>query len=173
MEEKFGVLNSPIGEIYIVYNAKGIIKVELFKSSWEDYQNKHKRLIRDESSSIFIKTTGQFEEYFQGKRTSFELPICIEGTEFQKEVWTALLEIPFGETRCYQDIAIRIGRPKAVRAIGQANRVNSFPIIIPCHRVIGKNGSMVGYAGSNIDVKVKLLQLEKTKVENEASKIKI
>lgn len=161
MKESFGVYDSPIGEIYIVWNKEGITKLELFKVYWEEYYNKHNEIIRDESSSIFIIAIQQLQEYFEGKRKKFELPICIEGTEFQKQVWAALLEIPYGETRCYLDIANRIGKPKAVRAIGQANRANLLPIIIPCHRVIGKNGSMVGYAGANIDVKVKLLQLEK------------
>lgn len=161
MKESFGVYNSPIGEIHILWNENGITRLELFKVRWEDYYNKHNELTRQESSSIFIKATKELAEYFQGKRRKFELPICIEGTKFQKQVWQALLEIPYGETRCYSDIAKIIGRPKAVRAIGQANRVNSLPIIIPCHRVIGKNGSMVGYAGANIDIKVKLLGLEK------------
>jgi len=161
MSKSFGVYKSPIGEIYIVSNEENITRLELFKENWEKYYNKNKELIRDDNSSMFLKAASQLEEYFKGERTKFELPISVEGTEFQKQVWAALLEIPYGETRCYADIAHTIGRDKAVRAIGQANKVNALPIIIPCHRVIGKNGSMVGYAGSNIDVKIKLLELEK------------
>ena len=161
MKESFGVYNSPIGKIYIIYNEEGITKLELFEVNFENYHNMHNEVIRDESSVMFIKATQQLTEYFDGKRIKFELPICIQGTKFQKQVWEALLEIPYGETRCYGDIANIIGRPKAARAIGQANRVNTLPIIIPCHRVIGKNGSMVGYAGTHTDMKVKLLQLER------------
>jgi len=161
MNEKYGVYASPIGEIHIVWNDEGIIKLELFKEIWDVYHKEHKEVIREENSSIFVEVIQQLKEYFEGKRIKFELPICIKGTEFQKQVWKALLEIPYGETQCYLDIANKIGKPKAVRAIGQANRINSLPIIIPCHRVIGKNGDMVGYAGANIDIKIKLLQLEK------------
>lgn len=102
----------------------------------------------------------QFTEYEKGVRKSFDLPLHIKGTEFQKKVWNALLEIPYGETRSYQDIAIRIGNPKAVRAVGGACNRNPIGIIIPCHRVVGKNGSLTGYAGG-LDYKKMLLEHEK------------
>jgi methylated-DNA-[protein]-cysteine S-methyltransferase len=105
----------------------------------------------------------QLEEYFKGIREEFTLPLKIEGTEFQREVWKALREIPYGSTCSYGDIAKRIDRPKAVRAIGQANKANKFPIIIPCHRVIGKNNSLTGYAGKQVDKKEILLSLEHVK----------
>lgn len=89
----------------------------------------------------------QIKEYEDGNRKEFNLPLHLIGTEFQKQVWNALLEIPFGETRTYQEIAIRIGKPKALRAVGGACNRNPIGIIIPCHRVIGKNGSLTGYAG--------------------------
>ncbi len=160
MKKHYGIYNSPIGDILIVFNDKCIIKIELFKEYWLAYLKKNEEIILDESNSIFLETRKQFMEYFHGDRKEFQLPLSYNGTEFQMDVWKALLEIPYGETRSYADIAKRIDRPKAVRAIGQANRANSLPIIIPCHRVIGKNGSMVGYAGANIDIKVKLLEIE-------------
>lgn len=89
----------------------------------------------------------QLKEYEDGNRKEFNLPLHLIGTEFQKQVWNALLEIPFGETRTYQEIAIRIGKPKALRAVGGACNRNPIGIIVPCHRVIGKNGSLTGYAG--------------------------
>ncbi len=102
----------------------------------------------------------QMREYFEGKRKAFELPLRPDGTDFQKKVWNALLEIPFGETRSYQDIANAVGSPKACRAVGMANHQNPIIIVIPCHRVIGKNGKLVGYGGG-LSMKEKLLLLEK------------
>ncbi|HET6785966.1 MAG TPA: methylated-DNA--[protein]-cysteine S-methyltransferase [Erysipelotrichaceae bacterium] len=102
----------------------------------------------------------QFTEYEEGARKVFDLPLHIKGTEFQKKVWNALLEIPYGETRSYQEIAIQIGNPKAVRAVGGACNRNPIGIIVPCHRVVGKNGSLTGYAGG-LDYKKLLLEKEK------------
>ena len=102
----------------------------------------------------------QMKEYFEGERKEFDLPLRPEGTDFQKKVWNALLEIPFGETRSYQDIANAVGSPKACRAVGMANHQNPIIIVIPCHRVIGKSGKLVGYGGG-LSMKEKLLLLEK------------
>ena len=102
----------------------------------------------------------QLEEYFQGKRKTFSLDLAPEGTDFMKKVWKELSNIPYGETVCYKDIAIAIGNEKACRAVGMANNRNPIPIFIPCHRVIGKNGDLIGYS-SGIDIKVKLLELER------------
>lgn len=101
----------------------------------------------------------QLEEYFQGKRKTFSLDLAPEGTDFMKKVWKELSNIPYGQTVCYKDIAIAIGNEKACRAVGMANNRNPIPIFIPCHRVIGKNGALVGYS-SGVDIKVKLLELE-------------
>ena len=108
---------------------------------------------------LIKKAAAQIEEYFAGKRKKFSLPIALHGTEFQMAVWKALQEIPFGETRSYKDIAIMIGRPKAVRAVGMANNRNPVSIIVPCHRVIGHDGSLVGYGGG-LPLKQQLLELE-------------
>jgi len=102
----------------------------------------------------------QLTEYEKGSRKKFDLPLHLIGTDFQKQVWNALLEIPYGETRSYQEIAIRIGKPKALRAVGGACNRNPIGIIVPCHRVIGKNGSLTGYAGG-LSYKELLLNHEK------------
>ena len=101
----------------------------------------------------------QVLEYLAGQRRVFDLPLAPRGTEFYRSVWRALEAIPYGETRSYRDIAQAVGRPKAVRAVGQANHNNPIPIIIPCHRVVGANGSLTGYAGG-VEKKMRLLTLE-------------
>lgn len=111
-------------------------------------------------SPLIKETIKQLEEYFKGKRKLFNLPIKAEGTEFQKKVWKELLKIPYGETCSYGEVAKQIGKPKASRAIGMANNKNPISIIIPCHRVIGASGKLVGYGGG-IDIKEKLLKLER------------
>lgn len=114
-----------------------------------------------------LKQAGvQLKEYFEGKRQSFDLPLKMEGTEFQIKVWNALLQIPFGETRSYKEIAEAVGNPLGSRAIGNANNKNKISIIVPCHRVIGANGKLVGYEGG-LDIKEKLLNFEKRTIENQ------
>jgi len=118
----------------------------------------------EEKETVLIKkTTMQLEEYFAKKRKEFDVPLAFNGTAFKKKVWEALQTIPYGETRSYGDIAAMINNPKACRAVGMANNTNQIPIIIPCHRVIGHDGSLVGYAGG-LDLKQKLLNLEKSAV---------
>lgn len=102
----------------------------------------------------------ELKEYVEGKRKVFSRPLVLEGTSFQKAVWDALIAIPYGETRSYQQIAETVNSPKALRAVGQACHVNPIGIIVPCHRVIGKNGKLTGYAGG-LDYKVLLLKHEK------------
>jgi len=111
-------------------------------------------------SPLIIKAATQLEEYFDGKRKVFDLPLSFHGTEFKVKVWEALLTIPYGKTCSYGDIAAKINNPKASRAVGKANNVNQIAIIVPCHRVIGHDGSLVGYGGG-LDLKQKLLELEK------------
>ena len=103
----------------------------------------------------------QLSEYLKGERKGFDLPLLIKGTTFQQQVWKALLEIPYGETRSYKQIAVAIGNPKAVRAVGMANNRNPLLIVVPCHRVIGADGKLVGY-GAGIEKKEFLLRLEKS-----------
>ena len=109
---------------------------------------------------LIKKAAQQIKEYFDGKRKKFSLPIAMHGTEFQMDVWEALQKIPYGETRSYKEIAELINRPKAVRAVGMANNRNPISIIVPCHRVIGHDGKLVGYGGG-LPLKQYLLELEK------------
>lgn len=114
----------------------------------------------EDRSPLLLDAEAQLKEYFAGIRRSFDLPLKPAGTEFQRAVWSALCTIPYGETRTYGDIAAQLGRPKAFRAVGMANHSNPLPIFIPCHRVIGADGSLTGYAGG-LERKALLLQLEK------------
>ena len=101
----------------------------------------------------------QLKEYFKGKRKEFDLPLEIEGTDFHKKVWNELLKIPYGKTISYKELAIRLGHEKVIRAAAKANGANPLPIVIPCHRVIGSDGSLVGYGGG-LKIKEKLLSIE-------------
>lgn len=112
------------------------------------------------SDQILDQAEAELKEYFAGERKEFAVPIRLTGTEFQKKVWAALAEIPYGETATYGEIAVRIGKPKACRAVGTANHHNPVPIIVPCHRVIGAGGSLTGYGGG-LEVKAYLLTLER------------
>lgn len=114
-------------------------------------------------TDILKEANKQLDEYLKGERKTFHLSLAPNGTEFRKKVWDTLLDIPYGETRSYKEIATIIGNEKATRAVGQANNKNEIPIFIPCHRVIGSNGSFTGYAGG-IDLKTKLLDIEKSKM---------
>jgi len=108
---------------------------------------------------LLLKAAKQLDEYFNGKRKEFDLPLAPRGTEFQNKVWKALQAIPFGKTCSYGQLAAMTGNPKACRAVGMANNRNPIPVIIPCHRVIGHNGALTGYAGG-LELKQKLLELE-------------
>jgi methylated-DNA-[protein]-cysteine S-methyltransferase len=111
---------------------------------------------------LIKKAAAQLEEYFSGKRKKFSLPLDMRGTEFQMDVWRALQNIPYGETRSYKEIAEQVNRPKAVRAVGMANHRNPISIIVPCHRVIGRDGSLTGYGGG-LPLKRYLLELEQAR----------
>ena len=115
-----------------------------------------------EETPLLREAGGQLVEYLAGARTVFDLPLAPEGTAFERTVWEALLTIPYGEVRSYGQIAAQIGRPAACRAVGRANGLNPISIFIPCHRVVGANGKLTGYAGG-LDMKKKLLELEGVK----------
>ena len=145
-----------LGVVGIVDNGKEILEVFYGEEKREDAEIYESPLIR--------KTYGQINDFLEGRLKEFDLPLYFEGTDFQKKVWNALIAIPYGETRSYKDIAEKIGSPKAYRAVGITNNKNPISIIIPCHRVIGANGKLVGYGGG-IDIKARLLELEKNQVK--------
>lgn len=130
----------------------------------EVFYSKSKRNDHLKETPLIRECFNQLKEYFQGTRREFTIPIEAEGSEFQKKVWKALLDIPYGQTRTYKEIAIAIGNEKACRAVGMANNRNPISIIIPCHRVIGANGKLVGYGGG-LDIKEKLLNIEKIDIK--------
>ena len=143
MESDFiAYINSPIGVISLSFNSK----FELTAAQFNDEEQ-----VLPTTGSIGIReienTIKQFEEYFEGKRTQFDLKLAPEGTEFQKKVWKQLEEIKFGRTMTYQQMANQLGDPKVIRAAASANGKNPISIVIPCHRVIGSDGSLTGYAG--------------------------
>ena len=115
---------------------------------------------REELSEVLLRTKRQLDEYFAGRRTSFDIPLLMMGTDFQKRVWHALLEIPFGETRTYKEIAMRVNNLRGVRAVAQAIGANGIGIFIPCHRVVGSNNTLTGFAGG-LEAKRILLERER------------
>ena len=144
--------NLPIGKIKIADNGTAITDIYTIKEIKKD-----ENLIE---TDLIKKAHIQLVEYFEKKRTEFDLPLYFEGTDFQKKVWEALINIPYGITRTYKQIAEEIGCPKGCRAVGNANNKNKVMIVVPCHRVIGTNGALVGYAGG-LDLKQTLLTIEK------------
>ena len=150
------VMNSPVGKIEIVEENEKIIELNIYNEE----RNEKKNNIIEEDTRLLLEVEKQLKEYFKGKRTKFEIPLNPKGTEFMKKVWKELLNIPYGETRTYKEIAEKIGNSKASRAVGMANNKNPIPIIIPCHRVIGSNNKLVGYA-LGLDMKQYLLDLER------------
>ena len=139
----FATTDSPIGELLVLGDGE-IIHGLLINGDGE-FDSRKSELTQDQAA--FAETIDQLDQYFAGDRDSFDLPLEPEGTEFQRAVWNALTEIPFGETRSYGEIAVAVGRPKAARAVGMANNRNPIAVIVPCHRVIGSGGALVGYAG--------------------------
>lgn len=150
-------INSPVGQLKLVANENALVAI-----LWDNENPKRVRLaelVEQLEHPVLLKTEQQLKEYFEGTRREFTLPLDFEGTAFQKQVWSALLTIPYGETRSYKDIAVQIGNEKAVRAVGAANGKNPISIVAPCHRVIGVGGALVGFAGG-LDKKDILLKLE-------------
>ena len=145
------IYNTIIGPIEIIEEDGYIINLGFNQNSNAEVQE-----------TVLIKETyKQITQYLQGHRKEFNIPIKMQGTDLQKSVWTELTKIPYGETRTYKQIAENVGNPKACRAVGMANHNNPIAIIVPCHRVIGANNKLVGYAGG-LDIKGKLLEIEKS-----------
>ncbi|GIN19132.1 methylated-DNA--protein-cysteine methyltransferase, constitutive [Siminovitchia fordii] len=151
-------MDSAIGKLFLTTTNYGITGIYF---NTEDVPESVKNNMEEgRDHPILRETVNQLSDYFHNKRREFSVPLSIDGTDFQKAVWNKLLQIPFGETRTYADIAASIQNERAVRAVGQANRANRLPILIPCHRVIGKNNKLTGYAGNQVDKKELLLKLE-------------
>ena len=151
-------MKSPIGALTLVGGDKGLVAI-----LWENEDPRRVRIdigSKDARHPVLVETERQLSEYFAGTRKEFSVALdFVVGTPFQQQVWRVLLEIPFGETRSYGDLAQQLGRPKAVRAVGAANGKNPISIISPCHRVIGSSGKLTGYAGG-LAAKALLLRLE-------------
>lgn len=155
------VYTSPIGELGLVEENGALVEIKFLweekkKEEFQKVEGDYKEL---KYSLVLKETVKQLEEYFQGKRREFDLPLHPHGTKFQQKVWEALRTIPYGEVKTYKDVAISIGNEKACRAVGLANNKNPIPIIIPCHRVIGSSKKLVGYAGG-LSTKISLLHIE-------------
>ncbi len=152
----YDTVPSSVGPLTIVVGDKGLVRVE-FGNALPRFSS----AVELERSTERIQACHeQLQQYFAGERTEFTLPLDLRGTEFQLSCWRALLKIPYGETRSYAEIARAIGRPRAFRAVGMANHDNPIAIIVPCHRVLGANGSLTGYGGG-METKQALLALER------------
>lgn len=157
---RYDILPTHCGDLLIAINERGLVHVDFVAglralpdmSGWQ------------QDGEALAPYLAEFEAYFAGRLQRFTLPLAASGTAFQQAVWQALCDIPYGETRSYGDIARAIGKPNAMRAVGAANGRNPLSIIVPCHRVIGQNGSLIGYAGG-LKIKKALLQLENIKVK--------
>ena len=150
-------MESPVGKLKLVASANALQAI-----LWEQERPNRVKLATlkpDPQQPILIETERQLREYFAGTRNQFDLRLELTGSEFQKKVWRALREIPFGQTRSYLDLAKSVGSAKAVRAVGAANGKNPLAIVVPCHRVVGANGALTGFAGG-LEVKARLLALE-------------
>lgn len=149
----FGALVSPQGLARLTFPGESLQVCQQFASRWWPQGE----IIADDGRLQPI--VEQLQAYFRGQLRTFSLSLDMQGTLFQRQVWAALQQVPFGETRVYAEIAASIGNPKAVRAVGRANGANPVPVVVPCHRIIGKSGKLVGYGGG-LEIKQMLLQLE-------------
>ncbi len=165
----YTTISSPVGEIFIASKAEGtvsiihVLKHQSIETVLKRFESVYEFQPADTDQPIFSKVIHELKQYFEGDLNRFSVQVDFKGTSFQKQVWNALLKIPCGETVSYKRIAINIGNEKAARAVGHANHRNPVPIIVPCHRVIGQNGTLVGYRGG-LSLKEWLIQHEKTMI---------
>jgi methylated-DNA-[protein]-cysteine S-methyltransferase len=163
MSLAYMMIDSPVGKLKLVASEKGLVAI-----LWENDKPSRVRLealVEDGGHAILLETERQLGEYFAGRRKTFSVPLDMRGTSFQKNVWDALLAIPFGETKSYGQLAAQLGNAKAMRAVGAANGRNPISIIVPCHRVIGSSGKLTGFAGG-LETKARLLDLEAGSAES-------
>jgi O-6-methylguanine DNA methyltransferase len=157
--------SSPVGPLFLAASPKGLVRLE-FEAR---VQNPSPKTIQfKESRELLAPYLDQLNEYFAGQRREFSIPLDLRGTGFQLKCWRALLDIPYGETRSYRDLAQTIGHPNAFRAVGMSNNRNPVAIIVPCHRVIAADGSLCGYGGG-LNIKRKLLDLECARLPGSAA----
>jgi methylated-DNA-[protein]-cysteine S-methyltransferase len=149
---RYAVIETPLGELTLASTPRGLTSIYFGRTLPEG------GVVDVESNRVYIN---QIEEYFLGRRTAFDFPLDLRGTDFQVAVWRELLEIPYGQTRTYGEIAKKLGKPRAARAVGMANHDNRIPIVVPCHRVVGHDGSLTGYAGG-LQIKQQLLDHERS-----------
>jgi methylated-DNA-[protein]-cysteine S-methyltransferase len=157
MSLAYKFMPSPVGKLKLIASDQGLVAV-----LWENdrpHRVRLSELVENPQHPILIETERQLTEYFAGKRQDFKVALDMRGTPFQRNVWEALLAIPFGETRSYGQLARQLGNPNATRAVGAANGRNPISIIVPCHRVIGSSGKLTGFAGG-LETKAHLLDLE-------------
>jgi methylated-DNA-[protein]-cysteine S-methyltransferase len=157
MSLAYKTIDSPVGKLKLVASDKGLVAV-----LWQNERPNRvllDELVEDGRHPVLVSTERQLGEYFAGKRKAFSVALDMRGTPFQRNVWEALLAIPFGETRSYGQLAKQLGNPRATRAVGAANGRNPISIIVPCHRVIGSSGKLTGFAGG-LETKAHLLSLE-------------
>lgn len=147
---KTAVYHSPFGDMELDYEEDAVTALKMAE----------KKAVREAPEGLALAVFQELDEYFQGKRKTFDIPLRTHGTAFQEKVWAALRAIPYGEVRSYKEVAEAIGHPRAYRAVGMANNANPIFIIVPCHRVIGADGSLTGYGGG-LPMKKALLSLEK------------
>ena len=154
------IIDSPVGKLKLVASDQGLVAI-----LWENDDPERVRLgelVKGETNSVLVETERQLAEYFAGKRKNFTVPLDLRGTPFQRNVWEALLAIPFGETRSYGELARQLGNSRAARAVGAATGKNPVSIVVPCHRLIGATGKLTGFAGG-LGAKMRLLALEQKK----------
>lgn len=164
----YDTFETPLGSMTVLANDTGVCRIDFGTyedrlASFQSWMRKHLlkgELVYDKEHMYVSQTKKELLEYFEGQRSEFSIPLNCYGTDFQRKTWRTLLhDIPFGETRSYKDIATAMRSPKAIRAVGGAINKNPFSVVVPCHRVIGSNGKLVGYAGG-LDKKQQLLDFE-------------
>jgi methylated-DNA-[protein]-cysteine S-methyltransferase len=157
VDVRFDTFDSPLGPLHVAATERGLCRISYFGEAWEE-QLAHVFGVRVLRSPL-DEVRRELDEYFEGKRRTFDLPIDLRVAPFHEAVLRELAQVPYGETDTYGALARKVGRPKAARAVGVVMNRNPIPIVLPCHRIVGANGSLVGYAGG-LDVKRRLLALE-------------
>ena len=164
----YTIFSSPVGPLFLAVSGRGLVALEFdcrlpgqqsIRPNPRDLRSESTKVRFEASDSLLESYVAEVQQYFAGARRRFEFPLDLRGTQFQLACWRALLDIPYGETRTYADIARAVSRPQGFRAVGMANNRNPIAIVVPCHRVIASDGTLCGYGGG-LEIKRKLLQLE-------------